>query len=64
MVLVSENLKVKWATRFETAKKDSVKRRKTKVQNQKFGNFLYVKTNILILKPILLKQKVIFLAIL
>lgn len=43
--LVSENLKVKMGdTRFETAKKDSVKKdEKQKFKTKKFGNFLYVK---------------------
>ncbi|AZI69598.1 DUF5686 family protein [Cloacibacterium normanense] len=43
--LVSENLKVKMGdSRFETAKKDSVKKdEKQKFKTKKFGNFLYVK---------------------
>ncbi len=43
--LVSENLKVKMGdSRFETAKKDSVKKdEKPKIKSKKFGNFLYVK---------------------
>lgn len=64
--LVSENLKVKMGdTRFETAKKDSVKKdEKQKLKPKNLVISYMSKTNILILKPILLNKKVIFLAIL
>ena len=52
-------------TRFETAKKDSVKKdEKQKLKPKNLVISYMSKTNILILKPILLNKKVIFLAIL
>ena len=61
MVLVSENLKTKMGdSRFETAKRQCKKTKKTKFKTKKFGNFLYIKNQYFDFETNITQQKVIF----
>ena len=52
-------------SRFETAKKDSVKKdEKQKFKTKKFGNFLYIKNQYFDFETNIDQQKSVFLAIL